>query len=30
MLPHAMSEHDEPLQIIHWTNYGLIAANFLI
>jgi membrane associated rhomboid family serine protease len=30
MLPIATSERDEPLQIIPWTNYGLIAANFLV
>jgi len=30
MLPIATSERDEPLQIIPWTNYGLIAANFFV
>jgi membrane associated rhomboid family serine protease len=29
MIPYATSERDEPLQIVPWTNYGLIAANFL-
>jgi|GEM_PF-5775761 len=29
MLPYATSEHNEPLQITPWTNYGLIAANVL-
>src|SRR5262249_23317464 len=26
----AASENDEPLQIVPWTNYGLIALNFLV
>jgi membrane associated rhomboid family serine protease len=30
MIPYAASEDDEPLQIVPWTNYGLIAANFLV
>jgi len=30
MLPYATSEHNEPLQITPWTNYALIAANFLV
>src|SRR5262249_30658707 len=30
MIPYAASEEDEPLQIVPWTNYGLIAANFLV
>jgi rhomboid family protein len=29
MIPYTTSENDEPLQIVPWTNYGLIAANFL-
>lgn len=30
MIPYAASEDDEPLQIVPWTNYGLIAINFLV
>lgn len=30
MIPYAASEEDEPMQIVPWTNYGLIAVNFLV
>lgn len=30
MLPYATSERNEPRQITPWTNYALIAANFLV
>jgi membrane associated rhomboid family serine protease len=30
MLPYATSERDEPLSIIPWTTYALIAANVLV
>ncbi|MGO8949611.1 MAG: hypothetical protein ACLQUY_18565 [Ktedonobacterales bacterium] len=30
MIPYAASDVDEPTQIVPWTNYGLIALNFLV
>lgn len=30
MIPYATSENDDPLQIVPWINYGLIAVNFLV
>lgn len=30
MIPYAASDDDEPLQIVPWVNYGLIALNFLV
>jgi membrane associated rhomboid family serine protease len=30
MIPYAASDVDEPTRIVTWTNYGLIALNFLV
>jgi membrane associated rhomboid family serine protease len=30
VIPYSADEHDEPVQVFPWINYGLIALNFLV